>query len=924
MRKIVLWAGFGVIVVACGGELSDLSEGPDSSGSTRDAGPGASARGRTHRRAKAKGDGGAGALATGDAAVSPGDDDDDGPSDPGDDDDVPPIVEDDASAPPPTEEPPSEEPPEQVDAAAPPPVHSGPNPCGPERIVVRMDGSPTTYDAIGPSISDDGRFVAFVSADPLLVPNDTNGVADVFVRDRVLGTTERVNVANGGAEANGSSIRSTAVTAISADGRFVAFYSEATNLGAPAAMGSYNIYLHDRQTHTTEWVSVSPKASSLGAYAFSLSADGRFVAFAEGGDLYRRDRTHGTTELAKFDEHNAPIGWSVAHDFSLSGDGRYLAFSQAVTTAGAANTIYIRDFVTGTTRAIASPGMTRQGYLALSSDGQSLLYYAQQGSESVHVHVAVATGATTIVDRKAQAYGGAISGSGILALPTSTPRVAEDSNPGRDLYVVDPATNVSTLVSWGRNGYASGLTTAGTGGRGVAISRDAKFIAYTTNANNILSNDTNGTIDVVFQCVGHWVDAPTTPVEPIDAGVAPPPPPPPPEPTDAGPRTADGSIPCDLERVNLNYDRSEVAAATSGPSISDDGRYVAFTSVSTTMVPNDHNGTADAFVHDRLYGVTERVSVSSTGVEGNDSSADSWSGTAMSGDGRYVTFRSRASNLGAPASAQPGQLFLRDRVARTTEWISVPRPGEAATPVQGNVITRDGRYVLFERDNNTLYRRDRATGVTELAGILDTGATSQWVHPLFSMSDDGRYVAFSSTPKNSSDTSNNPSTVYVRDMVAGTTRAYRSSTYFDGRAPFISGDGETLVIYGRANNDYLVYRVVRSTGATTEIAGGAAIVTAVSYDGRYTAIQTTLSFSPSDANARTTGYDLYVYDASNATYQLVTVGLNGWSTGGTSANGRSLSMSRDGKHVAFHAGASNLVAGDQNRVVDTFAGCVAR
>src|SRR5207253_2699258 len=132
-----------------------------------------------------------------------------------------------------------------------------------------------------PTLSADGRFVAFGSDATNLVPGDTNGVSDAFVHDRMTGTTERVSVSSARAEANGTSY----APAISADGRFVAFSSDATNLVGRDTNGAADVFIHDRMTGTTKRVSVSSTGAqanddSVSGFAPTISADGRFVAFS--------------------------------------------------------------------------------------------------------------------------------------------------------------------------------------------------------------------------------------------------------------------------------------------------------------------------------------------------------------------------------------------------------------------------------------------------------------------------------------------------------------------------------------------------------------------------------------------------------------------------------------------------------------------
>jgi hypothetical protein len=151
------------------------------------------------------------------------------------------------------------------------------------RVSLTSSGAQANGDSDGPFMSADGRLVVFSSSAPNLVPRDTNGETDIFVRDRSTGTTERVSVDSSGIQPNGSSGH----PSVSADGRFVAFSSRASNLVPDdtngIADGTPDVFVRDRQTGTTERVSVDSSGNQANSSSCclppSISSDGRSFAF---------------------------------------------------------------------------------------------------------------------------------------------------------------------------------------------------------------------------------------------------------------------------------------------------------------------------------------------------------------------------------------------------------------------------------------------------------------------------------------------------------------------------------------------------------------------------------------------------------------------------------------------------------------------
>ena len=243
-------------------------------------------------------------------------------------------------------------------------------------------------------ISADGRFVAFSSLASNLVTGDTNGTWDLFVRDRQNGTTERASVSTAGAQADGL----TAYSSISADGRFVAFESMATNLVPGDTNGSMDIFVRDRQLGTTERVDVSSGGvqADLASRSPAISADGRFVAFQSDAtnlvagdtngtrDIFLRDRQLGTTVRVSVDSAGAQSN-GASNDPSISSGGRYVTFRSAATNlvAGDANEFedaFLKDLQTGATERISFTSTGGElderaiGRSPVSDDGRYVLF----------------------------------------------------------------------------------------------------------------------------------------------------------------------------------------------------------------------------------------------------------------------------------------------------------------------------------------------------------------------------------------------------------------------------------------------------------------------------------------------------------------------------------------------------------------------
>jgi Tol biopolymer transport system component len=242
-----------------------------------------------------------------------------------------------------------------------------------ERVSVASSGAQANGASGEPSISADGRFVAFSSAATNLVPNDTNGADDVFVHDRETGTTELVSVAEGGVQADGASGEG----AISGDGRVVAFVSLARTLDEGHEGG---VYLRDREAGTTRWIADGARPA--------INADGSVVAFVSGGAIHVFDRTTGATERVSVTtggaSANGDSDWPA-----LSGDGRTVAFHSLATNlvadAHAGWDVFVHDRDSGVTELASvtssgSPADDFSFFPRLSDDGLVVVFTSIAGN----------------------------------------------------------------------------------------------------------------------------------------------------------------------------------------------------------------------------------------------------------------------------------------------------------------------------------------------------------------------------------------------------------------------------------------------------------------------------------------------------------------------------------------------------------------
>lgn len=408
--------------------------------------------------------------------------------------------------------------------------------CTTTRVSLTSTGQQSSGGVARPVVSDEARTIAWWSSAADLVPDDTNGKDDVFVRDLPSGSTERVSVSSTGAQANDWSYW----PAVSSGGRYVAFYSSATNLAPGDSYSNYDVFIRDRKEGVTELVSAGSGTFSGNP---SISGDGRFVSFVSNaalvpddtnsaGDIYVRDLHLDRTFLASLSSSET-VGNGTSSQARISRNGRFVVFASTATNLVEGDTngkkdVFVRDLKEGTTRRAS-----------VASDGsQTNAWTPEEGYPSVSED-----GARVVFDSKASNL------------------VSGDTNGIIDVFLHDFGSKKTERVSVGLNGGSTGW------GRQPAISAEGKHVVFESGAGDLATNDTNQVEDVFVRDLDLLVTTRAS----VDS-------------TGTKGHGSQGSL-------NVN-----------GPAVSSSGRYVVFDSTSPDLVTDDTNAASDVFLRDRQDG----------------------------------------------------------------------------------------------------------------------------------------------------------------------------------------------------------------------------------------------------------------------------------------------------------------------------------
>lgn len=386
------------------------------------------------------------------------------------------------------------------------------------------------------------------------------------------------------------------------------------------------------------------------------------------------------------------------------------------------------------------------------------------------------------------------------------------------------------------------------------------------------------------------------------------------------------------------------------PSLSADGLFAAYASFASNLVTGDTNGAWDVFVRDRAAGTTLRVSVDSFGAQGNGNSGGTFSFQGNTVDiaagGRYVAFMSDATNLVASDTNVRRDIFVHDLLSGATTIESLDSAGN-----QGNgdcswpVISGDGRYVAFSSaatnlvsgDTNgkvDVFYRDRLAGTTQRVSVATSGMQGNGDCTHVQITQDGRAVGFTSYASNLvfNDTNGQPD-VFVRSIGNGHTTRVSSGpggqqgsggSYlgdFSGNGRFVAFSSTSTFVTDDTNGAYDDYMKDRRTGNIIRVSVGTGGFQAnsdsygvsLSGDGRYVVFSGYASnLVPGDTNGN---QDVFLRDLLMNTTTLL--GVN---TAGEQGNGENAyaEVSDDAMVTVFVSTGDNLYPGDDNFVHDVF------
>ncbi|HEY1788434.1 MAG TPA: hypothetical protein VGJ73_09780 [Verrucomicrobiae bacterium] len=756
-----------------------------------------------------------------------------------------------------------------------------------------MEGNGDSYDS---AMTPDGRFVVFASAASNLVPNDANGIPDVFVRDLLSGTTTLVSTGAVSAGTFSWLINGSGTPQITPDGRYVAFYSSATNL-VPGVQTVGDIYVRDLVAGTTTWASTNARSLSqsttgktgVNCYNPVISTNGQFVAFevatnlsSPGLVLQFNLQTWATVLVST--NANVPPSELVSEvdnfdrNIAMTPDGGMIAFVGNGRGSSNNTAIYLWSAQTGT-NILLSPdqasGLAAVGTCeepVINSSGQSVAFLSNATNLTTNVITAgyhiylwnLPTDVLQLVDAGTNGVGVGVYPTAISALSDdgsvffdqtlgNGSLVPNDGNTGSDVLAFHPGTDTFELISGCQPTLASLTPNGATKLYSSCVSTNGRFVAFVSEGGDLLPNNISEGYEVFVRDLLLGTNI----------------------------------------LVSADTNGLPASAPSIEPSISGDGRYVAFScygnNLAAGVITNEN-----VFIRDLQLGTTALVSVNVTNpaASGNGDS----SLPTISSDGRYILFHSRAGNLAAASSPQSQgieNLYLRDQFLATNYALTTGTGFSPSVPVS---MSPNGSYVAYIGVANGNSQNNLYVWSSQTARMIYTNTTSGI--SAVAISPDGSWIAYSTA-----------SALWAVNLIDGTNYLVATNAFNNHPGLQFSADDNSLV-FVQSNHVYLhnfqamtnllVDRGFNSSDPASGLSGSPAI----SPNGLWVAYSSSATnIIPNDAGA---DVNIFLYDWIHNATTLVSVNLAGDST----ANCWSLQpeFSGDGSTLVFQSYASDLVA----------------
>lgn len=367
----------------------------------------------------------------------------------------------------------------------------------------------------------------------------------------------------------------------------------------------------------------------------------------------------------------------------------------------------------------------------------------------------------------------AISGDGnvVAWVSQGASFTAGDTNSVDDIFVRDLTTGVTTRVSVDSGGALSNGTSFKP-----ALSYDGQRVVFASYATNLVVGDTNGQPDIFMHDRATGVTS----------------------------------------RISVDSAGAQANSASEDSAISDDGTAVVFYSFASNLVPGDTNSASDCFVRDLVTGTTTRVSINDFGDEGNSVSGQSQPG--ISENGQFVVFQSFATNLVLGDTNAQWDVFVHDRATGLTERVSVSSTGiESSFGCTRPSISDNGQIVSFDGFGDDLvtgdtnlredcFVHDRSTGMTTRVSVDSAGAEATWGASFCQISGDGNSVIFFSTSTNLvAGDANGLGDTFVHDLGSATTELVSvdsAGMQANGQSgnSAVSTDGQSVAFSSFASN----------------------------------------------------------------------------------------------------------------------------